>query len=95
MSEATIQVRLTPRSGRNEIIRFESGILHVRVTSPPVDGAANAALVSLLAQTLSVPKSAISIDSGASSRQKKLTVDGKSRSDIDAILARWQSESAE
>ena len=90
---ARIKVRLTPRSGKNEIVRFEAGTLFVRVTAPPVDGAANAALIGLLASVLDVPKSSIRIGSGAASREKMVIIDGKEMADLEPNLARF-SDSA-
>jgi hypothetical protein len=88
-SSATIRVRLTPRSSRNEVQRYDGGTLFVRVTAPPVDGAANAALIALLATWLDVPKTSIRIGSGASSREKQVIVEGKDPAGVEAILARF------
>ena len=70
-----LRVRLTPRAGRNEIRSYDGEVVSVRVTSPPVEGAANKALILLLAEALAVPKSAISIKSGAASREKLIVID--------------------
>jgi uncharacterized protein len=72
---ASLRVRLSPRAGRNEIVRQQDGVLHVRVAAPPVDGEANAALIALLADVLGVRKGAVEIVSGASSREKKVAID--------------------
>lgn len=85
MSSAILRVRLSPRSSRNALLRFEGGILYIRVTAPPVDGAANAALIELLADSLKTRKSAISIKSGASSREKSVIIEGM---DSDQLAAR-------
>ncbi|MCX6362267.1 MAG: DUF167 domain-containing protein [Armatimonadetes bacterium] len=71
-----LRVRLTPRGGRNAIEALRDGVLHVRVSTPPVDGAANRALVELVAERLDVPKSSVSIATGATSRHKVLEVSG-------------------
>ncbi len=71
-----ITVRLTPRAAREEIAGERDGALLVRVTAPPVDGAANEALVRLVAKTVGVPKSAVRIVSGETSRTKILEVTG-------------------
>jgi len=52
------------------------GVLKVRLNSPPVDGAANAELVKLLAKELGVARSALTIVSGETSRTKRLRIDG-------------------
>jgi len=86
VSEIRIPVRLTPRADRDAIDGVVDGILRCRVSAPPVDGAANTALVRLLASVLGVPKSAVRIVSGESSRSKVLAIDDASR---EAIVARW------
>lgn len=72
----TLRVRVTPRSGRNEVAGVrDDGVLLVRVTAPPQDGKANDALCKLLAKELGVPKSAVSVTRGQASRDKTVTVD--------------------
>ena len=70
-----ITVRVLPRSSRNTL-EWEQGMLKVRLTAPPVDGAANEALVALLAERLGIPKRAIQIVRGATSRQKTVEITG-------------------
>lgn len=86
---AKIRVRLTPRSGKNTVERYDGGTLFVRVAAPPVDGAANASLIALLASILDMPKTALRIGSGASSREKIVVVEGKGPSEVEAILTRY------
>jgi uncharacterized protein (TIGR00251 family) len=80
-----------PRSARNEIIGPHGGALRVRVSAPPVRGAANAALVGLLADALGVPKSFVEIESGGSSRLKTLRVYGIQREEAVERLQRAAS----
>jgi len=61
-------------------------VLKVRVMAPAVDGAANVALVRLLADELGVARRDLQIVAGGTSRQKLVVVDGV---DADAIVARW------
>ncbi len=68
-----IAVRVIPRSSKNALA-WEHGTLKVRLTAPPVDGAANAALINLLAERLSVPRRSISIVRGETSRQKTVEI---------------------
>jgi uncharacterized protein len=68
-----ITVRVIPRSSRNALA-WEQGTLKARLTAPPVDGAANAALINLLAERLSVPRRNISIVRGETARQKMLEI---------------------
>ncbi len=80
-------VRLTPRGGSDRVDGVgEGGELRVRVAAPPVDEAANVALVRLLARELDLPRSAVRIVSGATARRKTVAVTGTPPA---AILARW------
>jgi uncharacterized protein len=67
-------VRLIPRAARNAIAGVREGVLHVRVTAAPVDGAANRALLGLLAKSLHVGATRVRIESGATSSRKRLSV---------------------
>jgi len=76
-----LAVRLTPRGGRDRIdgwARDDAGrvYLKVRVSAPPVDGQANAALVRLIAQTLKRPAGAVRIAAGDTARIKQIEIDG-------------------
>ncbi len=70
-----LNVRVVPRSSKNSIA-WDRGGLKVHLTAPPVDGAANAALVALLAHCLSVPKRDIQIVHGLASRSKIVEISG-------------------
>lgn len=63
-------VRVQPRASRTEIAGIQQGALKVRLQAPPVDGAANEALVDFLADSLDVPRRMIRIVAGESSRSK-------------------------
>lgn len=68
---ARVAVRVLPRAARNAIDGVtEAGALRVRLTAPPVEGAANAALVALLADALDLPKRAVTIVRGEHGREK-------------------------
>lgn len=79
-----IQVRVQPRARRDEIAGERDGRLVVRVTAPPVDGKANAALRKLLAKRLGVPPGSVTVVRGEGSRDKLVEVDGLD----DAVLRR-------
>jgi uncharacterized protein YggU (UPF0235/DUF167 family) len=96
--DQTLTVRLTPRAGRDRIVGFETDasgrrILKVAVAAAPVDGAANAALVGLLAKRLGLPKSAVTLVAGASARLKRLALAGDPAR-IDAALRALEASSA-
>ena len=80
-------VRLTPRGGVDRIDGLGAdGALRARVAAPPVDEAANRALIRLLAAELKVRPSSVRIVSGATGRRKTVEIEGIGR---EAILARW------
>lgn len=72
-----IYVKVTPRSSRNEVVKISDGEYKVRLTAAPVDGAANEALVKLLAEYFDVAKSNIKIVGGKSARTKVVDIDAK------------------
>ena len=79
-------VRLTPRAAADRVDGVVEGVLRVRVGAPAVEGAANNALVRLLADELGVARRDVRIVAGATSRQKLVVVDNL---EADAIVARW------
>ena len=88
MDEGTLlRVRLTPRGGRDALTKWEAGVLHARVAAPPVDGAANKALLALLSDALNVSKSRLAFQSGETSREKVVRVAGLSAAELEARIA--------
>jgi uncharacterized protein (TIGR00251 family) len=79
----TFEVRVAPRASRNRIVGVQDGVLKVALTAPPVDGAANEALIKLLAKQLGVSKSAVEIVRGERGRAKVLRVHGADPSALD------------
>ena len=71
-----ITVRVPPRSSRNAIAGEWQGALKVRLTAPPVDDKANAALCAFLAEQLNIPRSAVRILAGERSRTKRVEIRG-------------------
>lgn len=67
---ATLQIRVQPRASCSEITGWQEEALRVRLTAPPVEGAANKALIQFLADTLGVRKGDITLVSGDHSRNK-------------------------
>lgn len=70
-----VPVRVTPRARRNTLA-LEGDTLHVRLAAPPVEGAANAALLALLAERLGLPKRAVTLLRGETSREKVVAIEG-------------------
>jgi uncharacterized protein YggU (UPF0235/DUF167 family) len=79
-------VRLTPRGGADRVDGVVDGVLRARVAAPAVDGAANQALLRLLAETLDVPRRDVRLVAGATSRSKVIAVDGVG---VERLLERW------
>lgn len=69
-----IKVHIQPGAKKNEIVGRHGDAVKIRLKAPPVDGRANDALIKFLAEKLDIPRSAISIKSGHTSRQKLLEV---------------------
>lgn len=69
-------VHVQPRASRSEVVGVHGDALKVRLSAPPVEGAANEALVELLAGLLAVGRRAVRIVAGASARAKVVEVDG-------------------
>lgn len=79
------QVRLQPRASRDEIAGAHGGALKIRVQAPPVDGAANDALIALLAVRFAVPRRDVRIVSGTTSRTKRVEIHGVTRSQVERV----------
>jgi uncharacterized protein len=84
--ETRFGVRLTPRGGADRVDGVLDGVLRVRVAAPPVEGAANEALLRLLAAELGIPRRDVRLIAGAAGRAKVVVVDGVGR---DRVALRW------
>ncbi len=71
-----LTIRLTPKSSRDKVLGPHGDALKIALTSPPIEGKANAHLVKFLSKLLRVPKSAITFATGELSRNKVVDVDG-------------------
>ncbi len=83
---ATFSIRIQPRASKNEVIQMEGGGIKIRLTAPPVDGAANEALVKFLSAELGVPKSQVGIVSGHTSKNKIVRIEGVSQDTAEQLL---------
>ena len=72
-----VPARVHPRSSRN-VLAIEADGLRVHLTAPPVEGAANGALIALVAERLGVSKRQVRVARGATGRQKLLEIEGLS-----------------
>ena len=82
-----IDLRVSPRASKNAIAGVRENALVVRVTAPPVDGAANDAVVHVLSKALDVPKRDVTIVRGETGRSKIAAIAGVSASTIRARLS--------
>jgi hypothetical protein len=82
-----VSVHVQPRATRSEIVGLHGAALKVRLQAPPVDGAANEALVALLADRLGVARRAVRVVAGASSRAKTVEVEGTTEAAVRALAA--------
>jgi hypothetical protein len=73
-SGISFKIRVQPKSSRNQILGTQGDALKMKVTAPPVEGAANKACIELLAKALGVPKSCLEITSGHAGRDKRILV---------------------
>ena len=70
-----VPVRVTPRARRNALA-LEDGVVRAWLMAPPVEGAANAALLALLAERLGLPKRAVTLLRGETAREKLVAIEG-------------------
>lgn len=80
------KVRVVPRSSRSEIVGELDGALKIKLNSPPTDGAANAELIKILAKHFDVPKNAIEIVGGQTTKNKQIKISEISSDKIRQIL---------
>lgn len=82
-----VNVRVQPRASKDEIVRYADGVLRVRLRAPPVENAANEALIAFLADELGVSRRHVRIVSGFGSRNKLIEVDDVAHTALDRILS--------
>ena len=81
-SGPVLNLRIVPRASKNTIQGRHGDALKIRLCAPPVDGAANAALIEFLAKTFSLPRSRIQLLSGQTSRTKRVLLAGMKADEI-------------
>lgn len=86
MASAELRVRVQPRASRNEVLGRRDGVLLLRLTAPPVEGAANEACREFIAECLGVRRSQVELVSGRKSRDKRFQVDGLSAGELEERL---------
>lgn len=81
-----VNVRVIPRASKSEIVGIYDGALKIRISAPPVDGAANAEIVRFLSKTFGVSKSDVFILSGETSKNKRIKIENLSKSSFEEII---------
>ena len=82
-----LSVRVIPRAARSSLAGIRDGALLVRLTSPPVEGAANEELIQLIASLLAVPRRQVSLVAGSRGRRKRLKILGVDAQVVATALA--------
>jgi uncharacterized protein (TIGR00251 family) len=93
---AALTVRVTPRARRTEVAGIlEDGTLRIRLTAPPVEGRANAALLEYLAEVLGIRKSRIEIVAGDKGLDKIVSITGMAAQEVQRRLQAWIDKTEE
>jgi uncharacterized protein len=82
-----LSVKVQPRASRNEIVGALGNELKIKVTAPPVDSAANEAVIELLAETLGCARNTIELLRGRTSTHKQILIRGMTLAEVEARLA--------
>ena len=83
----TLTLHIQPGAKTTEFAGLHGDALKIRLAAPPVDGKANEALIKFVAETLKLPKSAVTLKSGQTSRRKVLEVNGSSREALIGLVS--------
>ena len=86
MPPVRLDVYIQPRASRTELAGMHAGVIKIRVAAPPVENAANRALIDFVAERLGVAKRSVRVVSGGASRHKVLEVDGVTAAAVAAAL---------
>lgn len=86
MPSVRVEVYIQPRASKTELAGMYDGLIKIRIAAPPVENAANRALIKFVAQQLRIAKSCVRVVSGATNRRKILEVDGVTADLIAAML---------
>jgi uncharacterized protein (TIGR00251 family) len=86
MESCRLEVKAVPNAPKSIVVGWLGAALKVRLHAPPVDGKANVELCRFLAEALGLPKGAVTLGRGASSRQKIVEIEGCSLAEISGLL---------
>jgi uncharacterized protein len=82
-----IDVYVQPRASKTAVAGMHDGAMRIRLAAPPVDGAANAALIAFVAERIGIAKSRVRVVAGLTSRRKIVEIDGVDRAAVGRLLA--------
>jgi len=77
-----LRIKVQPRASRDEVVGVQGDALKVRITAPPVEGAANTHLLTVLAKQLGIPRGRLELRTGSTSRLKSITIQGISAAEV-------------
>ena len=85
-AQALLKVHVLPRGSKNEVTGRREDALCIKLTAPPVENAANKALIEFIADLLGIKKGQVEIVSGHKSREKTLRISGIGQEEVDGLL---------
>ncbi|MFA6612435.1 MAG: DUF167 domain-containing protein [Dehalococcoidales bacterium] len=81
-----LNLKVTPNARANQVTGVQDGIVGIKIKAPPTEGKANTELVNYLSNLLNIPKSAVTIIRGHTSRNKSVEISGMGAEDLSARL---------
>ena len=91
-NSVNIAVQVHPGAKRNEVLRFQESIWHMKIAAPPVEGKANKELIDFLSEVLGVSKSRVAIEKGATSHRKLIAIEGLTVAEVEARMSKNKSQ---
>ena len=88
MTDVSLHIRVTPRGSKNEILERHGDTIRIKITAPPVEGAANKACMEFVANQLGIKRSQVTIVAGEKSRDKILLISGITPEDVDRAFGK-------
>ena len=83
-----LAVQVHPGAKRNEVLRLQEGVWHLKIAAPPVEGKANKELLSFLSELLGISKGRLSIEKGATGHKKLIAVQGLTPSIVEERMGK-------
>ena len=83
-----IAVQAHPGAKRNEIVRFDDGVWHLKIAATPKEGKANKELIEFLSEILDISKSRITIEKGATGHRKLISIEGLTQEAVEERLSK-------